>query len=781
MARNLSTIEKMKKLPRIITVIAAMFFTGVVSAQQSVGLVLSGGGAKGIAHIGVIKALEDNDIPIDYVAGTSMGAIVGGLYAAGYTPEEMMELIESKGFSYWSTGTIDPRWIYYYAREEPTPKLANINLSLRDSAKTNNILPTSLINPLPMNFAFMDLFARYSAQCNGNFNNLFVPFRCVTSDVYHKHKIVCRDGSLGDAIRASMSFPIVFQPIEMDGVLVYDGGIYDNFPVDVMREDFAPDIMIGVDVSSPDKKPDPNNLMQQIEDMVIQKNDYSLPDDEGIKLKVPVQQFGLLDFPACRQIYQIGYDCAMEMMDSIKSRVTSRIPENTRELRRAVFKSETPYVVFDSVYVHGGTPAQDAYLKYIFTKGKRDTFGLAQAKDAYYRAITPGKLRNLVPRAIWNDSTRCFALDLKADVKNNFNVGLGGYISSSTNSMLFMSAGYNTLSFNSLSTSINGWIGQSYMAGMLDMKMNMRSAIPSYMKIQAVISRKKMFDSDRIFYDDGNTLVTDTQLFGRLRYGMAMGRSGKLEIDAGTARLSSRFFDGLVVNDTERDRATYILGQLRGVYEYNTLNDLNYATNGMMIHASAFGVYGNYSFFPQDDKSLKQEQKGVNWFQFALNYERYWSLNRSISLGIEGNVEVSTRRLLDNYAATMVMLPVFHPTASTYNSFNSSLRAPQYVTVGVKPVWKITNMLQLRGEFHGFMPWRKVLPDIPADVNRATMVKAKYGDWFADPVFFGELAAVYALPFAHLTAYVNYCNTPGTKWNLGLSFGLFFLAPEFLH
>ena len=279
MARNLSTIEKMKKLPRIITVIAAMFFTGVVSAQQSVGLVLSGGGAKGIAHIGVIKALEDNDIPIDYVAGTSMGAIVGGLYAAGYTPEEMMELIESKGFSYWSTGTIDPRWIYYYAREEPTPKLANINLSLRDSAKTNNILPTSLINPLPMNFAFMDLFARYSAQCNGNFNNLFVPFRCVTSDVYHKHKIVCRDGSLGDAIRASMSFPIVFQPIEMDGVLVYDGGIYDNFPVDVMREDFAPDIMIGVDVSSPDKKPDPNNLMQQIEDMVIQKNDYSLPDD----------------------------------------------------------------------------------------------------------------------------------------------------------------------------------------------------------------------------------------------------------------------------------------------------------------------------------------------------------------------------------------------------------------------------------------------------------------------------------------------------------------------
>ncbi|MDE5923259.1 MAG: patatin-like phospholipase family protein, partial [Muribaculum sp.] len=95
-------------------------YAGVKPAPQSVGLVLSGGGAKGIAHIGVIKALEDNNIPIDYIAGTSMGAIIGGLYAAGYTTDEMLDMILSKEFSYWSTGTIDPSYIYYYAKEEPT-------------------------------------------------------------------------------------------------------------------------------------------------------------------------------------------------------------------------------------------------------------------------------------------------------------------------------------------------------------------------------------------------------------------------------------------------------------------------------------------------------------------------------------------------------------------------------------------------------------------------------------------------------------------------------------
>ncbi|MDE5809727.1 MAG: patatin-like phospholipase family protein, partial [Muribaculaceae bacterium] len=412
---------------------------------MSVGLVLSGGGAKGIAHIGVIQALEDNNIPIDYVVGTSMGAIVGGLYAAGYTPAEMMQLLESKDFANWSTGQINESLTYYFFKQEPTPAMLNVSLPTRnDSTRTSSILPSSLISPLPMNFAFMELFSAYTAQCNGDFNKLFIPYRSITSDVYHKHKIVCRKGDLGDAIRASMSFPIVFQPIEMDGVLVYDGGIYDNFPVDVMNTDFAPDMMIGVDVSTPDGKPKSNDLLEQLEDMIIQNNDYSLPPNLGIKLKIDLSRFSLLDFQKAPTIYKIGYDHAMSMMDSICSRVTWRTPASERKLRRAVFKSSTPYVHFDSVAVSGGTPQQDQYFKNIFTDTKTDTFGLQHAKSAYYRAITGNKLRNLVPNAIYRPNDSLFTLHLKATVKDNLNVGFGGYITSTTNSMVFLTAGYNS-------------------------------------------------------------------------------------------------------------------------------------------------------------------------------------------------------------------------------------------------------------------------------------------------------------------------------------------------
>ena len=140
-----------------------------------------------------------------------------------------------------------------------------------------------------------------------------------------------RSGSLGDAIRASMSFPMVFEPIEIDSVLMYDGGIYDNFPVDVMRSDFAPDIMIGVDVSAPDTKPDRNNMFQQL-------GGHDNPEQRLL----PAGRGGDKDTRACtgssdcstspcqREIYQIGYDKAMSMMDSITSRVTARIPSEAR-------------------------------------------------------------------------------------------------------------------------------------------------------------------------------------------------------------------------------------------------------------------------------------------------------------------------------------------------------------------------------------------------------------------------------------------------------------------
>jgi NTE family protein len=253
----------------------------ILAPAQKVGLVLSGGGAKGLAHIGLIKVLEDHGIPIDYVAGTSIGAIIGGLYAAGYSPEEMLELFNSDEFKLWSTGRLDKESLYYFKRKDEFPDWIKLDLTRRNE-KVKLILPLNLVPERQMDFAFLELLAQTTAACRNNFDSLMIPFRCVSTDIYNNRAIIHRDGDLGEAIRASMTFPLVYKPIEIDGVLLYDGGIVNNFPAKIVQEDFKPDYIIGHIVAEINRKPDPDDLFKQIETMVMQRTEYDVPDSLGI-------------------------------------------------------------------------------------------------------------------------------------------------------------------------------------------------------------------------------------------------------------------------------------------------------------------------------------------------------------------------------------------------------------------------------------------------------------------------------------------------------------------
>lgn len=234
-----------------IAVLTALLFAALqIGYAQKVGLVLSGGGAKGAAHIGVIKALEENGIPIDYITGTSAArsSVVSMQWI--YTRRKV-ELMLSEEFSYWQTGTVENEYKYYFKRPDPTPEFGHFSIDMTDSLQVKaSFLPQSLINPIQMNQAFMALFSQATAKAGWNFDNLFVPFRCVASDIYSKKAIIFKNGDLGDAVRASMTFPFFFQPIWKDSVPIFDGGIYDNFPVGPMKEAFHPDFIFGSTVAA---------------------------------------------------------------------------------------------------------------------------------------------------------------------------------------------------------------------------------------------------------------------------------------------------------------------------------------------------------------------------------------------------------------------------------------------------------------------------------------------------------------------------------------------------
>ena len=761
-----------------IFIISSLISISILHAQ-SVGLVLSGGGAKGIAHIGVIQALEDNDIPIDYITGTSMGAIVGGLYAAGYTPQEMMQLLMSKEFADWSTGVINQNLIYYYDKSEPTPAFATINFALKDSTKNNSsIIPSSLINPIPMNFAFMELFAAYSAQCKGDFNHLYVPFRCIASDVFHKKKLVCSSGDLGESIRASMSFPLVFKPIYKDGLPLFDGGIYDNFPVDVMRKDFAPDFIIGIDVSTASSKINVNSLIDQVEAMVIQDHGAYLPDSIGIRMDIDLSKFNLLDFEKAQEIYEIGYQHAISHINSIKECVPTRISKSARAISRNTFKSHTPEIIFNEVSVSGtDNHQQNEYIRHLFTQKHGDSLHIHEAEIAYYHAISSQKIKDLVPTATYNDTTRRFNLHLDATPKDNYYIELGGFITSSTNSMLYLGAKYSTLSINSFDAGIRAWIGQSYYAGEGNAKISLRTPFPSHIGISAVASKQKYYESDILFYNDNlPSFIINHDNHVRLSYAMALSRKSILSIGIGYAHLKDLFYQSDVTdfNQAKQDKATYDIGQIRIRFERNSLNHPVFATSGTRVSATASGNLGDYNFSPSSGLSynISSENSRLTWAYGEFDFETYFPIGKLFAIGTKVNALVSSKSLTHNYTANIVQAPAFCPTPSTKNYFNPAFRANSFVAAGIVPLLKITDKLQVRSEFYAFAPIQKINEGINHEVF--------YGKYFNVLSYMGELSAIYSLPFATFSIYGNYLSYPSRNWNFGVSFGLPFTAPRFL-
>ena len=754
------------------------------SGNFRVGLVLSGGGAKGIAHIGVIKALEDNDIPIDCISGTSMGAVVGSLYSCGYSPAEMMALIKSPTFLNCASGTPDPDLTYYFSKAQPSPAWASVNLSFKDRGNNNitgQIIPTSLISPIPMNIEFLNLFTPFTSQCGEDFNNLMVPFRCVTSDVYHKHKIVLRSGSLGNSVRASMSFPTVFRPIEIDGVLVYDGGIYDNFPVDVMEEDFNPDFIIGVSVSGPDGKPEKNNLFSQLEDMIIQNNNYNVPSDKGIKIQCPVLNFGVLDFDKADVIYEIGYKTGLQMVDSIKKRTPAR--RDIREIARIRenFKSATPEIMFDSVSVTAGTPGQRRFLRFLFDRGFPGVpFGLEQTQDAYYRAVSGGKLSNLMPNAILGDVDslpphirKNNVLQLAPEIKSPWNIGVGGWLTTGIQSMLFLDFGYHTLSFNSLDLDLSGWLGQSYYAGMLSGKFTVHSRFPAYAKLEAVISRKKLYDSQLMFFQENTpTFITETEKLIKLHYCLATGRKSIASSSIAYGSRRDKYYAGAVedFDKEKRDISTNRRAVISLGWEFNTLDNETFPMAGRKIATSIWGDWNLKEFIPHGDRNL-----GVKYApHFGLGadfiWREYFRLHKNFRLGASAELRGTLGPVFGEYTSQIVNSHPFSPTPSTSNYFNPRFMSDNYIAVGLMPIWNPVDKLQIRGEFYGYQPLRSVI--------RGANGMAKRGGWLKNPGFIGEVSAVYNFSFASLSLFCNYLSSPKGNWNFGISFGYFLLAPS---
>lgn len=726
------------KLKTIILLASAAVVALTIHAEEKVGLVLSGGGARGIAHVGVIKALEDNDIPIDYVAGTSMGSIIGSLYSCGWTPAGMMEMITSSDFHYWSSGIIDPSKLSIVSSPSPTPEWGRISFGSKDANIADQVLPKSLINPTPMNIEFLRLFTPYTWACKGDFNKLFVPFRCVFSDVYKKHKVVCSHGSLGESVRGSMSFPLVYRSIEVDSILAFDGGIYDNFPVDVMQEDFNPDFIIGVSVSKPDGKPNVDNMYSELEDLIIQKNDYSLDPKLGIKIQVPVSAYGVLSFGDAQAIYDIGYKTGLEWVDSIKKRIHARRPLEEVTARREAYAATVPEIEFNSVETPGLTGKQRDYLVSVFTSRKRKSgqITIDDVEEAYYNAISQGDVQQILPES------KNRTLVLKAELKQPWRASAGGWLSTGVGSYIYGAIGYHTLKKNSVDVLLSLWGGQSYCAAALTARLRLNSYNPSFISFEAVASKKKYYDRLPFFFSSENfsTFVSNSN-FLRLAYEVGQGRSAFF-------KFSTAYGKEYKVD----------MGKAEVEYEYNTLDSRTFPTEGLHIHASIAGEHQKAPIGASEAKSHEKVWRGL----LNGHWNNYYRLHNNFRLGALAEGGISVGGYFKDEKTERMIAHTFMPMESMDNCYMPTLRNNDFLALGLIPVWSPAQRLQVRGD---------------AFLHSGFKQSGHWNVPFRHTDFLGRLSVVATFPFATISVSASYA-TPFNTWNFGVGIGWFVLAPK---
>lgn len=766
----------MKRL-KIFCLLGMMLCQPALKAQ-TVGLVLSGGGAKGAAHLGVIKALEENNIPIDYVTGTSIGAIVGSLYAVGYTADEMLELMLSDDFGYWQKGTVEDEYVYYFKKPDDTPDFMHFSIDFSDSMQIRtNLLPQSIINPIQMNQAFMALYAQPTAKSGWNFDHLFVPFRCISSDVYNKKAVIWRNGDLCEAVRSSMTFPFFFKPVWKDGIPLFDGGIYNNFPVDVMKSDFEPDFIFGSSVAGAAKpSTDP---MKQIETMVMQATDYHVDEEDGMMLQFDFPDVSLLDFQRVKELMDIGYRRTLEMIDSIKQRVPREVPHSELNARRKAYKESLPPLKFKNIYITGVTEAQRRYVREQLHRDINGEFSMEEFKQAYFKMLSDSKIKEIIPHAVYNRKNQNFDLYLDIKIGEELNVSIGGNISSHQANQLFLGLDYQSLGEQAVDLNANVQMGNSFSGISLNGRAYLQTAIPMYLHLQAVFSYRKYMQNQSLFYEDLlPAFIKKREKFVKLKLGLPFMTKAKAEFGLGYGRLSDDYYQRSDISFAESkfDKSWHDLFRASVRIESNSLNAKQYPTGGKQYFLTAQYVTGKETYHPSEGTRAKQPVQ--SWLQVKGRLENYSVISRRFRLGMMAEALFSSKNLMSNYTASILQAPAFTPTPHSKITFNEGFRSNQYVAAGIMPVFTFNDMLHLRIEGYGFLPLypiekERFIPEPYTDIPR-------YGKMIQTFRYMGEAALVLNLPFVSVSLFANGYSYPKNDFNVGLNIGFLIFNPGFL-
>ena len=357
---GLNSIPKLRSYSIFYFLFSVLFFSQFTFAQEQkkpkIGLVLSGGGAKGFAHIGVLKVLEEAGVKVDYIGGTSMGAVVGGLYASGYNAAQIDSIFQATDFNELINDFIPRSSKNFYERRNDESYALALPFN-----KFKIGIPEALSKGM-YNYNLLSRITRNVRHIK-DFNKLPTPFLCIGTNIETGKEVLLNKGNLAQAMIASSAFPSLFSPVEIDGEILVDGGVVNNYPIEEVRK-LGADFIIGVDVQHDlldrNQLKDATKILIQITNLHSIERMKKNVDNTDIYIRPDITQYSVISFDKGKDIITKGEEATFAVFEQLKKLVDESNPYKKPELK----------LISDSLYIKNiNSTRLDNYTKeYVYGK-----------------------------------------------------------------------------------------------------------------------------------------------------------------------------------------------------------------------------------------------------------------------------------------------------------------------------------------------------------------------------------------------------------------------------
>lgn len=740
---------------------------------QKVGLVLSGGGALGMTHIGVIKALEENGIPIDYITGTSAGSLVGSFYASGYSIEEMMRatLRETK---IWLGPGLIINDEYYFNQYAYDPTFIKFPISFRGTKRS---LPDNLVSDYEINIGLNEYLARASGKARQNFDSLMVPFRCVASDVLEQKPILLKNGSLAFAVRSSIAVPFFFAPASnKEYANLYDGGIYDNFPVQPMIDEFKPDVIIGVHVSgfAPKKEEIIEKggfLRQLLGNSLVDTKIWEKMPANGILILPDLEGMSSSDFSLGNQLKAVerGYQAALACMEDIKITIERRVSINEVQAKREKFKAELPPLVIDEVEVYGVGALEKAFVKRLFQWGNKNlTF--EDIRRGYIRLKSDANYQSTFPELLYKPESKTFMARIFVRPSARFTLKFGGSFFTPTDHQVVLGARYQGVSFAAYHAEIELMQGSFTNYAKVRGDIIFPTKFPFAIELENKIIQQ---DRQRLVFTlfNANKLANVSQQSVEFSPAISVPFSRHIKIWGGVAfqRITDSYFTSPVVSNADLIDQTTFSGRSAFLrYHKRTLNKKMYSHQGSELYISARFNDGTETFTAGN--SGEQIQQKHTWGQAYLRYQSYVKLMKKFSAGLSIDAAASSLKPYSNLRATQLSSPRFEPLQDSPVLFLPALYSKLFGAVGLQAVYALSKNVQFRTEAY----LMKSFEELSQQNGKLTQTIN------FDPrnsIFIATAGLSYDTTIGPIGAFINYYDVEGPKFRAVVHIG-FLLFPK---